>query len=197
MTDLIVGKDGIFGPDLAARTQLRMSQDVFVARGGTLPRKLPQPVVREVSSGETIDCGGFSVHARAVLHAQPFLECFGYRMEAEGSSFVYSGDSGPCKAMQELAQDCDVLVHMCHFISGTALSPAMEKHNTGHLELARLGASARVRNLVVSHVTEQMDVPGVRERLIREMSDLYAGNLFFGEDLMEIPVGPPVPAKLD
>ena len=54
-----------------------------------------------------------------------------------------------------------------------------------------------MRNLVVSHVTEQMDVPGVRERLIREMSALYAGNLFFGEDLMEIPVGPPVPAKLD
>jgi ribonuclease Z len=197
MTDLIVGKDGIFGPDLAARTQLRMSQDVFVARGGTLPRKLPQPVVREISSGETIHCGGFDVHARAVLHAQPFLECFGYRMEAEGSSFVYSGDAGPCKAMQELAADCDVLVHMCHFISGTALSPAMDKHNMGHLELAHLGAIARVRNLVVSHVTEQMDVPGVRERLIREMSQLYAGNLFFGEDLMEIPVGPPVPARLD
>jgi ribonuclease Z len=197
MTELIVGKEGIFGPDLAARTQLQMSQDVFVARGGTLPRKLPQPVVREISSGETIDCGGFKVHARAVLHAQPFLECFGYRLEAEGSSFVYSGDSGPCKTMQELALDCDVLVHMCHFISGTALSPAMEKHNTGHLELARLGASARVRNLVVSHVTEQMDVPGVRERLIREMSEVYPGNLFFGEDLMEIPVGPPVPAKLN
>jgi ribonuclease Z len=197
MTQLIIGADGIFGPDLAARTQLRMSQDVFVARGGTLPRKLPQPVVREISSGETIQCDGFTVQARAVLHAQPFLECFGYRMEADGSSFAYSGDAGPCKAMQELAQDCDVLVHMCHFISGTALSPAMDKHNMGHLELARLGADARVRNLVVSHITEQMDVPGIRERLIREMSQLYAGNLFFGEDLMEIPVGSPVPAKLD
>jgi ribonuclease Z len=197
MTELIVGANGIFGPDLAARTQLPMSQDVFVARGGTLPRKLPQPVVREISSGETIRCDGFTVEARAVLHAQPFLECFGYRMEADGSSFAYSGDAGPCKAMQELAQDCDVLVHMCHFISGTALSPAMDKHNMGHLELARLGADARVRNLVVSHITEQMDVPGIRERLIREMSQLYAGNLFFGEDLMEIPVGPPVPAKLD
>jgi ribonuclease Z len=197
MTELIVGADGIFGPDLAARTQLRMSQDVFVARGGTLPRKLPQPVVREISSGEKIQCDGFTVEARAVLHAQPFLECFGYRMEADGSSFAYSGDAGPCRAMQELAQDCDVLVHMCHFISGTALSPAMDKHNMGHLELARLGADANVRNLVVSHITEQMDVPGIRERLIREMSRLYAGNLFFGEDLMEIPVGSPVPAKLD
>jgi ribonuclease Z len=197
MTALVVGADGIFGPDLEARTQLRMSQDVFEARGGTLPRLPPRPVVREIGSGDVIDCGEFIVRTRAVLHAQPILECFGFRMEADGTSFVYSGDAGPCKAMQELATDCDVLVHMCHFISGTALSPAMDKHNMGHLELARLGAAANVRNLVVSHVTEQMDVPGIRERLIREMSALYAGNLFFGEDLMEIPVGPPVPAKLD
>jgi hypothetical protein len=37
----------------------------------------------------------------------------------------------------------------------------------------------------------------VRERLIREMSDIFKGNLFFGEDLMEIPVGVPGPRKLD
>ena len=54
-----------------------------------------------------------------------------------------------------------------------------------------------MKNLVVSHVTEQMDVPGVRERIIREMSERYAGHLFFGEDLMEIPIGSPTPSKLD
>jgi hypothetical protein len=42
-----------------------------------------------------------------------------------------------------------------------------------------------------------MDVPGVRERVIREMSEIYSGNLFFGEDLMEIPVDDPVAEKLD
>jgi ribonuclease Z len=197
MTEAIIGENGVFAPDLAARTELRMSQDVFVARGGTLPRRKPQPIVRELRSGEAIDCEGFRVHVRSVLHAQPHLECFAYRMEADGVSFAYSGDAGPCKAMELLAQDCDVLVHMCHFISGTALSPEMNKHNMGHLELAHLGQTASVRNLVVSHVTEQMDVPGIKERLIREMSAIYAGNLFFGEDLMQIPVGPPAPAKLE
>ena len=54
-----------------------------------------------------------------------------------------------------------------------------------------------MRNLVASHITEQMDVPGVKERLIREMSEVYRGNLFFGEDLMQIPVAPPAPARLD
>ena len=197
LTELVVGEAGIFGPDLAARTELPMSQAVFEARGGKLPRAKPRPIVREVKSGETIHRDGFSVRAHSVIHAQPLLECFGYRLEAGGASFAYSGDAGPCKAMQDLAQDCDVLVHMCHFISGTALNPEFEKRNMGHLELARLGQSAKVRNLVASHITEQMDVPGVKERLIREMSQIYSGNLFFGEDLMQIPVKSPSPAKLD
>jgi ribonuclease BN (tRNA processing enzyme) len=197
MTELIVGDDGIFGPDLRARCELPMSLDVYRARGGVLPREKPRPVVRELASGEAVDGGGFVVQARAVIHAQPILECFGYRMESAGKSFVYSGDAGPCAAMRELARDCDVLVHMCHFLSGTALSDEMAKRNGGHLEVARLAAEANVRNVVVSHVTEQMDVPGIRERVIREMAEIYPGNLFFGEDLMEIPVLGPRAAKLD
>jgi ribonuclease Z len=197
LTELIVGEDGIFGPDLAARTELPMSQAVYVARGGTLPRAKPRPVVKELKNGDSVAGEGFTVRARSVIHAQPILECFGYRLEAEGASFAYSGDAGPCKAMEELARNADVMVHMCHFISGTALNAEFEKRNGGHLEVARLAQAAGVRNLVASHITEQMDVPGVRERLIREMAEIYRGNLFFGEDLMEIPLGAPGPRKLD
>jgi ribonuclease Z len=153
--------------------------------------------VRELKNGDVISTNGFVVKVHSVIHAQPILECFGYRLEAEGSSFAYSGDAGPCKAMEDLARNVDVMVHMCHFISGTALNAEFEKRNGGHLEIARLAQAAGVRNLVASHITEQMDVPGVKERLIREMSELYTGNLFFGEDLMEIPVGAPAPRKLD
>ena len=197
MTELVVGEGGIFGPDLLARTELPMSQAVFAARGGKLPRSKPRPVVREIKADDVIDCGQFRVRAGAVIHAQPILECFGYRLEADGASFAYSGDAGPCKSMEELARNCDVLVHMCHFISGTALNREFDRRNMGHLELARLGQRANVRNLVASHITEQMDVPGVKERLIKEMAEIYAGNLFFGEDLMEIPIEAPAPRKLD
>ena len=195
MTDSVI--NDVFGPDLEARTELPMSQAVFVARGGKLPRAKPGPLVKEVRSGEVVQGDGFTVKVHSVIHAQPVLECFGYRLEAEGASFAYSGDAGPCKAMEDLARNADVMVHMCHFISGTALNAEFEKRNGGHLEIARLAQAAGVRNLVASHITEQMDVPGVRERLIREMAEIYRGNLFFGEDLMEIPVQPPAPRKLD
>ena len=197
MIELTVGEQGIFGPDLAARCELPMSTAVFEARGGTLPRQKPRPVVRELKGGELVEGDGFTVKVRAVVHAQPILECFGYRCEADGRSFVYSGDAGACRPMHELAQDCDVLVHMCHFISGTELNAEFAKRNGGHLDVAKLGRDANVRNLVASHITEQMDVPGVRERLIREMTEIYRGNLFFAEDLMEIPVDGPAPRKLD
>ena len=49
---------------------------------------------------------------------------------------------------------------------------------------------------MISHVTEQIDQPGVRERVIREMSEVYKGNLIFGEDLMQVPVAGPAAAKL-
>jgi len=45
-------------------------------------------------------------------------------------------------------------------------------------------------------VTEQIDQPGVRERVLREMAGLYSGNLIFGEDRMEIPLRGPEAAKL-
>jgi ribonuclease Z len=195
MTDSII--NDVFGPDLEARTELPMSQAVYVARGGKLPRAKPNPVVRELNNNDTVDAPGFRVKVHSVIHAQPILECFGYRLEADGASFAYSGDAGPCKAMEDLARNADVMVHMCHFISGTALNAEFEKRNGGHLEIARLAQAAGVRNLVASHITEQMDVPGVRERLIREMSEIFKGNLFFGEDLMEIPVGAPGARKLD
>ena len=98
--------------------------------------------------------------------------------------------------MERLAQDCDVLVHMCHYLSGTSPSKAFAQSVTGHLELAKLAEKARAKTLVITHVTEQMDRPGVRERVVAEMSRAYRGNIVFGEDLMEIPVAGPAPAAL-
>ena len=197
MTELLIGEDGIWGPDLAARTEHPLSQVIYEARGGTLPRPRPAPVVRELSSGETVETERWRITARSVRHVQPQLHCYGYRLECDEGVVVYSGDSGPCKAMEELARDCDVLIHMCHYLSGTELGKEFAEGCMGHLELARLGRDAGAKSVVISHVTEQMDVPGVRERIVREMSEIYGGHLYFGEDLMTVPVGDPNPRKLD
>jgi len=64
------------------------------------------------------------------------------------------------------------------------------------MELAALAQDIGVRNLVTTHITEQFDKPGMRERAIADMSAVFKGNLFFGEDLMEIPLVQPSLDKL-
>jgi ribonuclease BN (tRNA processing enzyme) len=98
--------------------------------------------------------------------------------------------------MVKLARGCDVLVHMCHYLSGTQLNAEFAQSCMGHMELARLGTEANVKTIVLTHVTEQIDQPGVRERVLREMAEVYKCNLIFGEDLMEIPARAPAAAKL-
>jgi ribonuclease BN (tRNA processing enzyme) len=197
MTELLFSPEGVFGPDLTARTELKLSQDIYEARGGVLPRPWPAPQVTELRSGSVVEENGWTVRAISVPHAQPTLVCLAFRLDSPQGSFCYSGDCGPSKALVELAQGCDVLVHMTHYLSGTELSPELARTCGGHLEVAQAGRDAQVKNLVVSHSTEQMNVPGVRERVIREMGEIYQGNLFFGEDLMEIPLDAPQAAKLD
>ena len=191
MTRLLFAADGVFGPDIEARTTLEPSVQVFESRGGTRPRKRPDPLVRELASGDVVEGSGWTLKTVSVPHAQPALECLGFRLEAPGGSFAYSGDAGPSSAFARLAAGSDVLVHMTYQISGTAPGPEWIRGAAGHLEAAQVAADAEVRTLVVSHVSNQMDVPGVRERLIGEMAAIFKGNIVWGEDLMHVPVDDP------
>jgi len=197
ITERLIADDGAFGPDLISRTRNQASLDVYRARGGIGERARPQPVVRDLAPTAVVEGSGWTVRTTEVHHFQPHLRSYGFRLDADGQSFVYSGDTGPCRALAALAQDCDVLVHMCHYLTGTALSKTYAAFTMGHLELAELAQNAGVRNLVLSHMTLQFDKPGMRERVIREVGELYKGNVYFGEDLMEIPFTSPAPAKLD
>src|SRR3569623_1678663 len=196
ITDRLIADDGAFGLDLISRTRNQASLDGYRARGGKGERARPQPVVHELASGDVVRKPGWSVRVVEVHHFAPHLVSLGYRVDADGRSFVYSGDTGPCRALEELARDCDVLVHMCHYLSGTAPSRTCAAFTMGHREVAELAAAARVRNLVLSHVTSQFDRPGMRERVIREVGAIFEGNVYFGEDLMEIPFTSPEAAKL-
>lgn len=40
------------------------------------------------------------------------------------------------------------------------------------------------------HFTPQMDAPGVKEKCLAEMREIYHGRLIWGEDLMRLPLRP-------
>jgi ribonuclease BN (tRNA processing enzyme) len=61
---------------------------------------------REIEPG-SLQIGPFAVTTARTNHP---VECHALRLDADGRSLVYSGDTGECDALVELARDCDVLL---------------------------------------------------------------------------------------
>ena len=194
----MIGHEGIFASDIAARTGHEMSLDIYQARGGIVPRQPPAPRVQEIKDGDVIERNGWKVTVGSGWHAQPFLACLAYRFDTPDGSLCYSGDSGGvCPGIIELAQGCDVLIHMNHFFSGTEPSEAYRRSCGNHVDTAQVAKEAGVGAVVLTHMTEQIDQPRVRERIIGEMSDIYDGDIIWGEDLLEIPIKAPSLLRID
>jgi ribonuclease Z len=186
MTDQLFGGDGVFGVDIRARIEHQSSIDVFTARGGTLPRLRPAPVVSEVHAGAVVTGDGWKMTVGHAEHVQPYLECLAFRLDTAEGSVCYSGDSGPCDAIVELARGCDVLIHMNHHFSGSEPSAAYRAACGNHLDNAAIAQRAGVKTLVLTHLLAQIDRPGVRERIVHEIQEGFSGQVIWGEDLMRL-----------
>ena len=126
----------------------------------------------------------------------------GFGLDAGDASFVYSGDSGPCQALTDLAQGADLMIHMCFQLSQEARGPDWLIGSSGHLDVARTppwrhrrgrpmpvdvartAAEAGVKTVVLTHLRPHMDADGVHERVKLEMAEIYSGEVIISEDLM-------------
>lgn len=189
MTEALFGEAGAFGPDLAARTLHPGSHFIYEKRGGVLPRKRPEPVVTEVADGTIIERDKWSLQVAEVIHVQPYLTCLAYRLNTPEKSIVFGGDTAPIDSLTKLAEGADILIHMCHFLNGVITDPRITECCSGHQDAARTARKANVNTLVLVHLTEQMERPGVRERILYEAGKIFDGNIIFGEDLLDVPLG--------
>lgn len=198
VTDAIIGPKGVLGPDINARVNHQASKDVFLARGGTLPRHRPDPEVKEMTSGDVITGNGWTMRVADASHHQPLLNCFCFRLETPDGVIGYSGDSGGVPdQMIKLVSGCDVFIHMCHFPSGVEPTPEFRRTTGSHMDAAAIAARAGVKLLVLSHMTPLVDRPGVKEKMMVEIAQVFEGPVIFGEDLMEIPFKVAYPTKID
>jgi ribonuclease BN (tRNA processing enzyme) len=80
----------------------------------------------------------------------------GYRIEVNGHTLAYTGDTGPCDEAIELARGADL------FLCEATYQDPMD-HTFFHLsaeQAAGIAAQAEVRRLVLTHLTPALD-PGV------------------------------------
>ena len=190
MTELLFGEVGVYGPDIRARIEHQSSIDTFRARaaGGSAKRKRPAPQVREIKAGDVIDGNGWKLRVGHAQHVQPYLECLAFRLDAPDGSLCYTGDSGMSDDIVELARGCDILIHMNHYFSGTAPSPAYRAACGNHKDNAVVAQRAGVKTLVLTHLISEFDDPALRAHAEAEMRGIFDGQIVWGEDLMTIGV---------
>ena len=186
ITEKLFGKEGVFATDLFARTENPGSQEVWVERGGTLPRAWPAPEITEITPGYSFASDGWTLRSCHAPHAQPQLTSMAFRLEADGKAFVYSGDTALCDEVEQLAQDADLLVHWCYRLSGDVTNTFIRKMSPDPIELGQLAARCSVRKLLLTHLRSSMDTETTRREMIAELKDNFAGDAGIAEDLMEI-----------
>ncbi|WP_445164138.1 cyclic nucleotide-degrading phosphodiesterase [Mycobacterium sp. Dal123C01] len=103
--------------------------------------------VRHWIDGEKVDIGALSVTPRVVAHP---TESYGLRItDPSGASFVYSGDTGVCDQLIDLARDADVFLCEASWTHAPDRPPALHLSGT---EAGRVAAQAGVRELLLTHI---------------------------------------------
>lgn len=100
---------------------------------------------------EPFQLGPFTITAREVAHPVP---AYGLRIEAEGRTLAYSGDTGVCDALVETARAADLFLCEASFIEGVANPPDL--HLTG-LEAGQMATQAGAGRLLLTHVPPWYD----------------------------------------
>jgi ribonuclease BN (tRNA processing enzyme) len=96
------------------------------------------------------------------------MECYAIRLTAGGRSLVYTGDTGPCPRIVELARGADVLLAEAAHPPGPDLPDGL--HLTGK-EAGEHAVEAGVGRLLLTHIPAWVD----------EIGQLFAASAVFSE----------------
>lgn len=129
----------------------------------------------ELTDRGEVEVGPFRIQVRAVAHLPGSL---GVRVQADGVSCAFSGDSGPCAALDELCSGVDLALLECSY-------PA-SRDSASHLNTttaASVATRSRVPALVLTHFYPECLAVDI-EAEVRDAG--YAGPLVLARDGMRI-----------
>lgn len=116
---------------------------------------------------QPIVIGPFTITPVPVKHPVP---AFALRVEADGRVLAYSGDTGPCSGLDEVARGAHLLLAEAAFVAGGDNPPDL--HLTGR-DCGEVATLAEVQRLVLTHVPAWHDPATARA----EAAAAYAGSL--------------------
>ncbi|MGI9126223.1 MAG: MBL fold metallo-hydrolase, partial [Mycobacterium sp.] len=103
--------------------------------------------VRQWADGEPVRLGALTVLPRLLMHP---TESFGMRItDPSGATLVYSGDTGMCESVVNLAREADVFLCEASWTD----SPERPKHlHLSGAEAGRIAKKAGVGELLLTHI---------------------------------------------
>ena len=120
---------------------------------------------------------GFEIGSQPLKHT---AQCLAYRIQGpSGRSFVYSGDTGYCEEMVDLARGCDLLILEASFPEGEEV----EGHLTPSLA-GRIASLAKVPRLVLLHFYPEVLTTDIASSCRMN----YGGELILGRDRLHLSV---------
>jgi ribonuclease Z len=102
-----------------------------------------------------------------------------------GRRLVYTGDTRPVRATEEVTRDADLLIHEATFASDEADRARSTGHTTAH-EAGALARRAGVRKLALTHVSSRY--AGDSSALAREAAAAFDGESVVAHDGLEIEI---------
>lgn len=108
-----------------------------------------------------------------------------FRFRLDGADVVYTGDTAPSKAVADLAEGCDILIHDATFLNSQKKLATITNHSTGR-EAARTAARCRARRLVMTHIFPWNEK--AEASYLEEARSEFQGEATVATDMMEIRV---------
>lgn len=204
----------IYGPPGTSQIlrHLIAACDIPQAIGFGFPgQSLPHPrdfiVSRDLGPGDVVDIDGIRISCCENTHYRA-EDQFGkdgpislsYRFNAPDRSMVFTGDTGPCRALEKLASGADLLVgelidadivfnrirSQNPNMSNQALRKMLQHFTEHHLtpeDLGELASRAGVSQVVATHIPFMTKSAAEDAEYIRRISTKFSGNVAISEDL--------------
>lgn len=177
--------------------------------GQTLPHPRDFIVSRDIQPGDVFDIDGTRISCCENTHYRS-EDQFGnkgpvslsYRFDMPDRSMVFTGDTGPCRALEDLAKGADLLVGelfdadivIKHLrarnpdMSDKALQQMSQHFTEHHLtpeDLGELASRAGVKQLVAVHIPFHTKSAGEDAKYVKRISAKFSGSVTISEDLAE------------
>ena len=177
--------------------------------GQTLPHPRDFIVSRDIQPGDVFDIDGTRISCCENTHYRS-EDQFGnkgpvslsYRFDTPDRSMVFTGDTGPCRALEDLAKgadllvgeliDADIIVNRLRArnpdMSDKALQQMSQHFTEHHLtpeDLGELASRAGVKQLVAVHIPFHTKSAGEDAKYVKRISAKFSGSVTISEDLAE------------